>query len=157
MGWSNDWIDAGRDIAVAREDKPVVHGVVSAVLLRRAALLAVVACVILSLATGWLAGATHLAAVASAWAYNLVLKSTALSWLPYAVSFGLLPVFVVLASEGGRATAGWAVLATALDRDCSTGEEVRPAAVIPRPVAAAITDADMRGRSGPPSSRAGCV
>ena len=113
VGWSNDWIDAGRDIAVARGDKPVVSGVVSAALLRRAALLAVGACVVLSLATGWAPGATHLAAVASAWTYNLVLKSTVLSWLPYSVSFGLLPVFVVLASGESRA-AGWAVLATAL-------------------------------------------
>ncbi|WP_232847730.1 UbiA family prenyltransferase [Occultella kanbiaonis] len=114
VGWSNDWIDAERDTAVARDDKPVVAGLVSVRTLRRAALLAVSACVVLSLATGWVAGAVHLAAVASAWSYNLVLKATLLSWVPYAVSFGLLPVFVVLASIPGASTAPWAVIATSL-------------------------------------------
>ncbi|WP_223405046.1 UbiA family prenyltransferase [Occultella gossypii] len=114
VGWSNDWIDAERDAAVARGDKPVVAGTVSVALLRRAALLALAACVVLSLATGWAAGAVHLAAVASAWSYNLVLKVTPLSWLPYAVSFGLLPIFVVMACVPGASTAPWAVLATAL-------------------------------------------
>ena len=28
IGWSNDWLDAGRDRAVARADKPVVQGTV---------------------------------------------------------------------------------------------------------------------------------
>lgn len=114
VGWSNDWLDARRDAAIARMDKPVVSGEVSAVLLRRAALLAAVACVALSLATGWFAGLLHLAAVASAWTYNLVLKSTVLSWLPYAVSFALLPAFVVFAAGPGRVPAWWAVLATGL-------------------------------------------
>lgn len=114
VGWCNDWIDAGRDLAVGRADKPVVAGLVSAELLRRAAVLAVAACVVLSMATGWVAGLTHLAAVASAWAYNLGLKSTAASWLPYAVSFGLLSVFVVLAVPGDSAPAGWVVAAAAL-------------------------------------------
>ncbi|TDE96018.1 ubiquinone biosynthesis protein UbiA [Occultella glacieicola] len=114
VGWSNDWIDAGRDAAVARGDKPVVAGTVSIGLLRRVALLALAACVVLSLATGWAAGAVHLAAVASAWSYNLVLKSTPLSWVPYAVSFGLLPIFVVMACVPGASAAPWAVIATAL-------------------------------------------
>ena len=59
---------------------------------RRAALAAAAACVVLSLALGWRAGLTHVAAVAVAWAYNARLKSTPWSWLPYAVSFGLLRV-----------------------------------------------------------------
>src|SRR5690606_29286146 len=36
------------------------------------------------------------------------------SWLPYAVSFGLLPIFVVLAHSPDAATSGWAVAAAAL-------------------------------------------
>ena len=41
-----------------------------------------------SLASGLLAGLAHLVGVAAAWAYNLGLKSTRISWVPYAVAFG---------------------------------------------------------------------
>ncbi|HST99220.1 MAG TPA: UbiA family prenyltransferase, partial [Geodermatophilus sp.] len=34
IGWSNDWLDADRDRAVARADKPVVQGAVAPALLR---------------------------------------------------------------------------------------------------------------------------
>ncbi|WP_265522835.1 UbiA family prenyltransferase [Oerskovia flava] len=113
VGWSNDWLDAARDLAVGRTGKPVVDGLVTAAQLRAAALVALGACVVLSVATGWLPGAVHLVAVASAWAYNLRLKSTVWSPLPYAVSFGLLLLFVVLAVTG-TAAAPWAIAATAL-------------------------------------------
>src|SRR5690606_22257873 len=96
VGWSNDWIDAARDQAVHRADKPVVRGLVTSGQLRAAALGAAAACVVLSLATGVLPGVVHVVAVASAWAYNARLKSSAASWVPYAVSFGLLPLFLVL-------------------------------------------------------------
>ena len=84
VGWSNDWVDADRDRAVGRKDKPVVQGMPVATL-RRAALLALRACVPLSLLMGRYAGAAHLVAVASAWLYNARLKSTVLSFLPYAL------------------------------------------------------------------------
>ena len=114
VGWSNDWIDAERDRAVGRAGKPVVAGVLDAATLRRCALGALAVCAVASLATGIVAGATHLAAVASAWAYNAKLKSTPWSWAPYAVSFGLLVVFVVLAAPGDAVAAPWVVLAAAL-------------------------------------------
>ena len=114
VGWSNDWLDAARDLAVARPGKPVVVGLLDAGALRTAAVVAVVACVPLSLGTGWLPGTVHLIAVASAWAYNLVLKRTVLSWLPYAVSFGLLVQFVTLAQPGRPVAAWWATAAASL-------------------------------------------
>lgn len=114
VGWSNDWVDAPRDLAVGRTGKPVVSGQVDVGQLRTAALVAAAVAVVLSLATGWLPGAVHVVAVAMAWAYNLRLKSTLLSWLPYAVSFGLLAVFVVLALPDRPLVAGWAVVAAAL-------------------------------------------
>ncbi len=95
-GWSNDWFDAGRDTAVGRTDKPIVAGSVDVATVRAAALVALVACVPLSLLSGWRAAVVHLVAVASAWAYNAGLKATLLSPLPYAVSFALLPAFVTL-------------------------------------------------------------
>jgi 4-hydroxybenzoate polyprenyltransferase len=114
VGWSNDWLDAARDRAVARAEKPVVAGLLTAPALRRAALAAAAACVPLSLGTGWLPGVVHLAAVASAWAYNLVLKRTAFSWVPYAVSFGLLVQFVVLAQPGQPVATWWATACASL-------------------------------------------
>lgn len=114
VGWSNDWVDAARDRAVGRADKPVVRGDVAPVTLRRAAWSAVAVCAVLSLATGVGAGLVHLVAVAGAWAYNLRLKSSSWSWAPYAISFGLLLVFVVLALPGDARPAAWAVGAASL-------------------------------------------
>jgi protoheme IX farnesyltransferase len=94
IGWDNDAVDADRDRRTGRSDKPVVTGAVTAAGLRRAAVTAAALCVPLSLLSGPF-GLLHLGAVASAWLYNRPLKSTALSPLPYLVSFGLLPAFVV--------------------------------------------------------------
>ncbi|MDF9874701.1 UbiA family prenyltransferase [Cellulosimicrobium cellulans] len=114
VGWSNDWLDARRDLAVGRADKPVVTGLVTPAALRAAALAALAACVVLSLATGVVPGLVHVVAVASAWSYNALLKATWWSWAPYALSFGLLAVFVVLAAPGDGRPAPWAVGAAAL-------------------------------------------
>jgi protoheme IX farnesyltransferase len=113
VGWMNDYLDRDRDVRVRRTDKPVVAGAVAAGTLRTAMVLAMVAVVPLSLLSGWFAGSLHLIAVASAWAYNVRLKSSALSVLPYAVSFGLLPAFVT-AGLPGRPVLGWLVAAGAL-------------------------------------------
>lgn len=114
IGWLNDALDAARDLAVGRTDKPVVAGAVSAATLRTAAALAALACVPLSLASGLLAGAVHLVAVAAGWAYDLGLKSSAASVLPYMVCFGLLPVFVVLGLPGSPAPPWWLPVGGAL-------------------------------------------
>jgi 4-hydroxybenzoate polyprenyltransferase len=94
--------------------KPVVSGLVSSTALRGGAFAAVTLCAVLSLATGIVPGSVHLLAVASAWAYNVRLKATAASWLPYAVSFSLLLLFVVLAQPGHPAPTWWGLLAAAL-------------------------------------------
>ena len=99
-GWSKDWFDAGRDRAVGRTDKPIVAGDVSVATVRIAACTALAAAVPLSLLSGWRAATVHLVAIGSAWAYNLGLKATVVSPVPYAVSFGLLPAFVTLGLPG---------------------------------------------------------
>jgi len=113
VGWSNDWIDAARDRAVGRTDKPTVSGLPIAVV-RRAALCAAALCVPLSLLMGVYAGVVHLLAVASAWAYNVLLKRTWASWAPYAFSFGLVPSIVVLGLPGHPLAPWWASTAGAL-------------------------------------------
>ncbi len=97
IGWSNDLIDLHRDRAAGREDKPLATGDVPVGGVRLACGVAVVACVVLSLAIGPAAGVVHLACVGSAWTYNLGLKATVWSWLPYALSFGGLTAVVTLA------------------------------------------------------------
>lgn len=114
IGWSNDWIDAERDRRVARADKPVARGELEPAALRRAALLAATACVPLSLAMGVRAGLLHLAAVAAGWAYNARLKSSVLSWAPYAVAFGAIPSIVTLGLAQHPWAPAWATGAGAL-------------------------------------------
>lgn len=114
IGWLNDYLDAPRDRTVGRRDKPVAAGLVPRGVVGVAALVALVLCVPLSLLSGVAAGLAHLLAVASGWAYNLGVKATAVSVLPYTVSFGLLPAFVVLGLPGHPLPAGWLVAAAAL-------------------------------------------
>ena len=112
IGWSNDLLDRVRDRQVGRHDKPLATGAVDPGLVRAACALAVVATVVLSLACGLVAGLVHLGCVACGWAYNLGLKATVWSWLPYALAFGGLPVFVTLCAGG--APVWWTAAAGAL-------------------------------------------
>lgn len=60
---------------------------------------AVAAAVVLSAALGWRSGLLHLlVCVGAGVGYNLGLKATAWSWLPYAAAFGSLPAVVTLAA-----------------------------------------------------------
>ncbi len=114
VGWSNDYLDHGRDVAAGRLDKPIVSGAVSARVVGAGALIALAAAVPLSLASGWRAGLIHLVGVGFAWAYNLRLKATVFSPLPYAVGFGALPAFVVLGLPGHPGPPVWLVVAGVL-------------------------------------------
>ncbi len=136
IGWGNDLVDAARDRTVGRADKPLATGQLSTGLVRRALYVAAVACVVLSLLVGWRSAAVHLLlAVGFAHLYNLRLKATVWSWLPYAVAFGVLPAVISLADIPpqlpplwvGAAAAGLGVAAHLLntlldlDDDAATG------------------------------------
>src|SRR5204862_1498182 len=84
-------------IAAGRRDKPIPLGLVSRQAVGIGALLALAGCVPTSLALGLDAGLAHLVAVAAAWSYNLGIKRTVISPLPYFVAFGLVPVVVAAA------------------------------------------------------------
>jgi len=109
IGWANDYVDADRDRMVQRRDKPVAAGEISAAAVGRAAAVALTVTVPLSLAVGWVSGAAHLVAVGSAWMYDLRLKQTVVSWAPYALSFGLLPVIIAGALPGAPRPQPWIV------------------------------------------------
>ncbi|MFI1248866.1 UbiA family prenyltransferase [Streptomyces anulatus] len=114
VGWCNDAYDARRDADAGRRGKPAADGTVEARAVWAAAAVALFLCVPLSLACGALAGAVHLGAVTAAWLYNLRLKATALSWLPYVAGFGALPAAVALSLPGGPWPRWWTVTAGAL-------------------------------------------
>ncbi|GAA1293321.1 UbiA family prenyltransferase [Saccharothrix xinjiangensis] len=111
VGWLNDALDARRDAASNRGDKPVATGAISRTAVAVAAGVAMPLAVVLSLLSGFVAGAAHVVALLSAWAYDLGVKGTAFSVAPYAASFGLLPAFVVLGAPGHPWPPVWLVAA----------------------------------------------
>lgn len=113
IGLSNDAIDAARDRAVGRADKPVARGEISERAVWAAALLALALALALSVPLGAGMLAAHAFFLASAWAYNAGLKSTAFSLVPFIVSFGLLPSLATLAAAEPRLAAPWAWVAGA--------------------------------------------
>ena len=115
VGWCNDANDADRDRRASRTSKPTVRGDVTAAVLWRVAILALVATVAFSyLAAGPVGGTAQVVAVLSVWTYNLLLKTTVLSPLPYAVSFGLVPAFVTYGLTPPSPPAAWLVVTCAL-------------------------------------------
>jgi protoheme IX farnesyltransferase len=107
IGWVNDAIDADRDAAVGRADKPVVAGQVGRRTVAVCGAVAAVAVLPLGLLSGLPAGLVATLAVVSALLYDWPLKSTVVSVLPYAVSFACLPSFVVLGA--GRTPPLWLI------------------------------------------------
>lgn len=100
-GWLNDVADRTRDAAAERLDKPVARGWLHPSTVTFAVACATCLLVPLSISNGTQAGVAHLLSVAAAWLYNTRLKLTVLSWLPWAVSFALLPAFLSYGGWGG--------------------------------------------------------
>ncbi|MGJ8720892.1 MAG: UbiA family prenyltransferase [Salinibacterium amurskyense] len=152
VGLSNDWLDAERDRASGRTDKPVVSGEVSATQVAGIALGLAATSIVLSLLLGPLAALAHAVFLASGWLYNLGLKATLFSVVPYVAGFGSLPAIVTLAASTPQLAAPWAIAAGALlgvaahfsnvlpdlDDDSSTGVRGLPHALGTRLSATAI-------------------
>jgi 4-hydroxybenzoate polyprenyltransferase len=98
VGWSNDLIDAPLDIAAQRRKKPIVSKEINPEQLKKSILVALFAALLLSLSSplGLTGTAIHFLGILSATFYNLKLKSTILSPIPYIVSFGALPWAIYL-------------------------------------------------------------
>ena len=98
VGWSNDLIDAPLDIAAQRTKKPIVGKEINPDQLRKSIVFAIFAALLLSLISplGLIGTLIHFLGLLSATLYNLKLKSTILSPLPYIVSFGALPWAIYL-------------------------------------------------------------
>lgn len=146
IGLSNDAIDAGRDEEVGRADKPIAAGVVSATAAMAVAVVAAIVALALSAPLGAGMVAAHAVLLAGGWAYNAGVKATALSVVPFLVSFGLFPSLATLALPGGSIAPPWASVAGAalgaavhltnvlpdLDDDRATGIRGLPHRIGPR-------------------------
>jgi 4-hydroxybenzoate polyprenyltransferase len=100
IGATNDIVDAPRD-AGHKPGKPIPAGLVSPGAARGLALTAFVTGVALAALFGGLAdGVVALLVIAVGLTYDLRLKGTAWSWLPFAVGIPILPVFGWLGASG---------------------------------------------------------
>lgn len=98
IGVLNDVVDAPRDRG--RPDKPLAAGLLGR---RAAVVIAVLAAgvgVVLALPSGTATAAVAVAVLGVGLAYDLSLKGTAWSWLPFAVGIPLLPVFAWVGAVG---------------------------------------------------------
>jgi 4-hydroxybenzoate polyprenyltransferase len=109
VGWANDVIDARRDQAVNRRDKPLVVHSDFRRTAKIAAIIATLATIAACGAWGWPRGAWMALALVSAQLYNWPLKATAASIVPYLVSFGALIGFLAPADPPV-----WMIVAAAL-------------------------------------------
>jgi len=93
VGWTNELIDQGRDTEAGRTKKPLVNGSVARNQLQIGVGVALAAAILLSFLgpLGGRGGWLHLLGLGSATVYNFWAKSSWLSPLPYAISFGALP------------------------------------------------------------------
>lgn len=108
IGFSNDAIDAERDIAVGRTDKPIAAGAISRRSVARASVVALVAAVVLSMVLGPGMLLAHAIVIAGGWTYNAWLKRTPFSVVPFIVSFGTLPSLATLSAPDPAVAAVWA-------------------------------------------------
>ena len=114
VGWSNDYLDRRRDADAERHDKPLATRTIEPRVVAVAAATALVLAIPLSLGSGIPATAVHLIALGSATAYNLGLKATLLSPIPYAISFSLVPAFITLGLDPAHWPPLWATTAAGL-------------------------------------------
>ncbi len=114
VGWSNDWLDAGRDEVVGRTDKPIPAGQISRRAVGISALIAAIAVVPLALTSGNNSGWLIILGTAAGLAYNWPLKFTVVSVVPYLVGFGSLAAYVAAGLPGGPVPPWWLVCAGAL-------------------------------------------
>ncbi|CAM5626842.1 UbiA family prenyltransferase [Streptomyces hirsutus] len=97
IDWGNDLRDLSRDRAVGHTDKLLVTGALPIAWAVRALVAAGLACLVLSALVGWRSALVNVVLGAGAGhVYNLGLKATWWSWVPYASAFGTLPSVVTL-------------------------------------------------------------
>jgi len=110
VGWTNDVVDLPLDSAAGRSKKPLVSGKITVAQLKPAIFTALFLALLLSLISplGLKGTLVHALGLLSATMYNIKLKKTLLSVLPYIISFGSLPWAIYLSA--GKHPPLWLVL-----------------------------------------------
>ncbi len=106
LGWFNDVLDRRRDHDAGRQRKPVALGWIDPGTVAFAASCGLLLVVPLSVSNGTAAGLAYLGSLACGALSDLFLRRTVLSWLPWAVGFGLLPAFLSYGGWGGGVHGG---------------------------------------------------
>lgn len=101
VGWHNDLVDRTRDAANEVPGKPVAEGLLEPGTVWFAIACAALLVVPLSIANGVAAGIAYLLAVAVSLMGNVTFRKGRLSWLPWALSYGLYPAFLSYGGWGG--------------------------------------------------------
>jgi 4-hydroxybenzoate polyprenyltransferase len=114
IGWSNDALDASRDAAAGRTDKPVATGGISARAVWLAAFASLLAALAMALAIGVVTAIILAVIVGAGWAYNLGLKSTPASGLMYILGFGPIPAYAASTLPGHLMPTWYATAVAAL-------------------------------------------
>lgn len=114
VGLSNDWLDYERDKLVGRKDKATVRFEVSAKLVRNASIASAGFALVAAISLGWATALMMTGMLVIGWSYNLGLKANALSVAPYALGFGVLPIFVTSALDPSQVPPWWVMLAASL-------------------------------------------
>lgn len=104
LGWHNDLVDRRRDATRLPSGKPIADGYLDPGTAWFALVCAVLLVVPLSIQNGVTAGAAYLASLAVGILGNVALRRSWLSWLPWAVAYGLYPFFLSYGGWGGDAT-----------------------------------------------------
>ncbi len=111
VGWSNDAIDAQRDAAAHRTDKPVAMGQISKQAVWAAAFVALAASLAMALTINLATTAFLVVIVGASWAYNLGLKSTLWSGLLYFAGAASIPALATATLPGHPLPRWWVTVA----------------------------------------------
>lgn len=112
IGALNDLVDAPRDAGL-KPGKPIPAGIVAPPVARLVVGLAAAIGLALAAPSGPALIVVALLVLAAGWTYDLRLKGTPWSWLPFALGIPLLPVFAWVGATGGLPAASGALLPAA--------------------------------------------
>jgi 4-hydroxybenzoate polyprenyltransferase len=102
LGWHNDVVDRRRDAVHQRTGKPVADGRLDPGTAWFAIACAALLVVPLSLSNGLVAGTVYLASLAIGLLGNYVLRTSVLSFVPWAAAFALYPAFLSFGGWGNH-------------------------------------------------------
>ncbi len=101
LGWHNDLVDRRRDARHDLPGKPIAQQRLDPGTVWFALTCAVLLVVPLSITSGVTAGSAYLLSLTVGLLANVVLRKGFLSWVPWALSFGLIPAYLSYGGWGG--------------------------------------------------------